>query len=193
MHTPVQQIICPHCGEVIKIEEALAHQLNEQVKLEIKRHRQQLELEHSQRSQALEQQEAALESKKKQLNDLFKERIEKEKIILRDQLKQEVHQQFEGQMKSQSEELQTLMQQVQQLRSKEIELEQMKRRMELQRKEIELEYEKQMHQKQRELEQVLTRRISDEMELNIRVKSQPGQGAAFIVEIPLLAGNGELK
>lgn len=28
---------------------------------------------------------------------------------------------------------------------------------------------------------------------NIRVKSQPGQGAAFIVEIPLLAGNGELK
>ncbi|MCB0655342.1 MAG: DUF2130 domain-containing protein [Saprospiraceae bacterium] len=194
MHTPVQQIICPHCGEVIKIEEALAHQLNEQVKLEIKRHRQQLELEHSQRSQALEQQEAALESKKKQLNDLFKERIEKEKIILRDQLKQEVHQQFEGQMKSQSEELQTLMQQVQQLRSKEIELEQMKRRMELQRKEIELEYEKQMHQKQRELEQVLTRRISDEMELKIREKDkQLDDQKKLIQEMQRKADQGSMQ
>ncbi|HPQ99672.1 MAG TPA: DUF2130 domain-containing protein [Saprospiraceae bacterium] len=172
MHTPVQQIICPHCGEVIKIEEALAHQLNEQVKLEIKQHRLKLEAAHAQRAKELEQQEEAFEAKKKQLNDLFRERLEKEKVVIRDQMKQEVHLLYESQVKSQTEELQALMHQVHQLRGKEIELEQMKRRMELQRKEIELEYEKQMHERQRDLEVALSKRISEEMELKIREKDK---------------------
>ncbi|MDP2189538.1 MAG: DUF2130 domain-containing protein [Sphingobacteriaceae bacterium] len=77
MSTPTQ-IHCPNCGTAIDVQDILAHQLEDEIKLKYEREAQAEKQRIQEREQLLKQSLADFEEKKKRENELFQERLEKQ-------------------------------------------------------------------------------------------------------------------
>jgi hypothetical protein len=136
------QISCPNCGESIDVQDILAHQLEDEIK---KKYQEQLakgkkeneakliQLQRSQEDQAalLAKDKAAFEEKKKQENQIFQERLEKqvkeEKLRIESEVKAKLTDENSEQLKALTQELNEKSEQVKELNRTKAEIEKLKR------------------------------------------------------------------
>jgi len=96
------QVKCPNCGTVIDVQDILAHQLEEDIKVKYQAQLAQEKQRFEQNMQALNAEKEAFEHKKRQENELFTERLSKQvkentrlaEERLKAQLKEEQAEQF---------------------------------------------------------------------------------------------------
>lgn len=127
------QIKCPSCGTAIDVQDILAHQLEEEIKLKY-----QQELKAAQEQQAaaqtrLKQEQLAFEEKKKRENELFQERLDKQmkeqSVVLEAKIKQKLSAEQSEQLKALQQELNEKSAQVVELNRSKAEIERLKRSM----------------------------------------------------------------
>ncbi len=194
MSIPIKHIVCPHCQNEIKVEEAISEQMDKELQLHLAKHKNQLNSGYEQKMKELVAQQKAFEDKKKKENELFSAKLEKEKNLLKESLQVQLQEQFRQKLDSQNHELKQLMNELGSLRKKEIELEKLRRKMDLQRGEIELEYEKKMYIHQKDVEANISRRIYEEMEMKMREKDKKLQDQRkLIVEMQRKANQGSVQ
>lgn len=172
MNLSVQQITCPHCQKPIKLEDVVRHQIEESVQIQLQQKEAKLSHDYQTKIQDLNQREKLFEEKKKNENQLFQERLAKEKTILQEQTKQIIEQEFTTKLELLNKELERSSTELNNLKVKEIELEQLKRKMVLQHKEMELSFEKKLSAQQKDLEDQVRKRIHQEMELKLKEKDK---------------------
>ena len=125
------QINCPSCGTSIDVQDILAHQLED----EIKKKYQAQSLEEKKKLEELEeklnQEKRAFEEKRKQENDLFQERLEKQlkedRKGIEEKLKAKLQEEQSDQLKALQEELNEKSEQVKELNRSKAEIEKLKR------------------------------------------------------------------
>lgn len=166
------EIKCPNCGNAIDVNEVFAHQMEEKYKMLMQAKQQELSSQMKQKEQALQQREMELEEKKKKENALFKERLDKERVTIAEQLKVKVKEDYAQQMKAQMQELEEKSKVIEKLRANEIEMERMKRNMHEEKKNWELEFEKKIAKERREYEEQIIKREHQRMEIQMKDKDQ---------------------
>lgn len=172
MNLSVSQIICPHCQQPIKLEDVVRHQIEESLNTQLAQLENKLSQNYNSKLLELEQKERSFEEKKKNENQIFQERLAKEKSLLREQIQQIIEKDFASKLDLLNKELAQSSVELGKLRNKEIELEQFKRKMDLQQKELELSFEKKFSEKQRLLEEQVRNRVYQELELKIKEKDK---------------------
>lgn len=118
MSTPTQ-IHCPSCGTTIDVQDILAHQLEDEIKLKYEREALAEKQRIQEREKVLNQSLADFEEKKKRENELFQERLDKQlkekqaeaELKIRARLQEEQSEQFKSmqqELNEQSEQLKEL-------------------------------------------------------------------------------------
>jgi len=166
------EIKCPNCAHPIDVNEVFAAQMEDKYKTLMQSQKQQLAAEMNVKQQELEQQRKDFEEKKKKTNELFLERLEKEKKTIAEQLKAKVKQDYDQQMEAQKAELEEKGKVIQDLRTKEIEMERMKRSMAEEKKNWELEFEKKIAKERDEYEEQIIKRERERMAMQLKDKDQ---------------------
>ena len=182
----IKNISCPNCNHTFDVEQVLSGKLEIEYKEKLKQQSLQLQLEYEKREKTLEAQKADFEEKRKKANEMVMDRVKKEvaakqaelakqlaeqeaennkKLAEKEEaLKSKVKEEYDLQLKAQSEELEEKRAQLLKLRENEIELVKVKRQMEEQEKEIELRLQKQMSIEIQNKEEALKRRLQEELE-----------------------------
>ncbi|OEK04646.1 DUF2130 domain-containing protein [Roseivirga misakiensis] len=124
-------INCPNCGTTIDVQDILAHQLEDKYKEQF---RQQLQAEKNKFAsefETLNKEKAAFEEKKKQENELFKERLEKqlreERRGIEEKLKIKIAEEQSDQFQTLQKELNEKSEQIKELNRTKAEIEKLKR------------------------------------------------------------------
>jgi hypothetical protein len=125
------QIKCPNCGTSIDVQDILAHQLEDEIKLKY----QAASLEEKKKLEALEQKlkqdKLDFEEKRKQENELFQDRLEKQlkedRKAIEEKLKLKLQEESSDQFKALQEELNAKSEQVKELNRSKAEIEKLKR------------------------------------------------------------------
>lgn len=172
------QIHCPNCNHAFDIEEVLSNDIEKKYKekfqadlnkqtAEIKAReeesRKKLELEKIE----LQKKEEQFQEAKKRENELFLERINKEKKILEEKFKLEANQEFEAKLKSQEEELERKNAKLKDLQQKELAFEQMQKSLKEREESFELELQKKLSLKEDEIK-LQAQKMADE-KANLRL------------------------
>ncbi|MFT6216256.1 MAG: hypothetical protein ACJAS3_002665 [Roseivirga sp.] len=125
------QIKCPNCGTSIDVQDILAHQLEDEIK---RKYQGQLESErkrHQAETEDLNKAKEEFELKKKEANELFKERLEKqlreERKSIEEKLKEQLKAEQADQFETLQKELNEKSEQVKELYKSRTEIEKLKR------------------------------------------------------------------
>jgi hypothetical protein len=132
-----QKISCPECGHQFAIEEVLEKQLLKKLESRFESERNAVRQEFLKKQQDLKAREQALEEKKKKENELFLQRMEKEKASLRQQMEAEVRKSMDAKLKFYSEEAEKSQAELKKMREQELAL--LREKQELQRMKDEME------------------------------------------------------
>lgn len=132
-----QKINCPNCGHGFAVEEVLEKQLRSQLEEQMRLEKEQLNKNLAERERKLHEQTQALEDKKKRENELFAQRLEKEKIRLKQSLEKEVEATMDTKLKFMEEEMIKRDSELKKLKAQELEM--MKERSELKRQKDDME------------------------------------------------------
>lgn len=142
------QINCPNCGNIIDVQDILAHQLEEELKqkfqAEILREKKKFEME----SQSLNKARLEFEEKKKKENELFQERLDAQlkvdRKLIEEKVKAKAIDENAEVMKNLQEELRAKSEQVKELNLSRAEVEKLKREKSELKEAIEAEAQKRL-------------------------------------------------
>lgn len=162
------KIKCPNCGEQIDVNDVFAHQTEEKYKQLLADERKKIITEAERVATELEKRKNEFDEKVKRQNEIFAERLEKEKAVLSKSLEEKVKLDFEQHLKAKDEELAEKSKKLNELRQKEIEVERLKRSMSEQEQNMELEFQKRLLKERSEYEEVLIKREQE----RAKIKSQ---------------------
>lgn len=125
------QIKCPNCGTSIDVQDILAHQLEDEIKQKYQAQLAKEKNKYEEEQTKLEQAKLAFEQKKKQENELFQDRLEKQlkedRKAIEDKVKRKLTEEQEEQFKSLQQELNEKSEQVKELNRSKAEIEKLKR------------------------------------------------------------------
>lgn len=125
------QIKCPNCGTTIDVQDILAHQLEEEIQQKYQSKLAEAQKLAESEKTKLAQEKADFEAKKKQENELFQERLEKqlknEKKNLEEKLKSKLIEEQAEQFQALQKELNEKSEQVKELNRSKAQIEQLKR------------------------------------------------------------------
>ena len=182
----IKNISCPNCNHTFDVEQVLSGKLEREYKEKLKQQSMELQLNYKKREKMLEAQKADFEEKRKNANEMIMDRVKKEVAAKQEELekqmavneqenkkklvekevalKSKVKEEYDHKLKSQAEELEEKRMQLLKSRESEIELVKVKRQMEEQEKEIELRMQKRMSKEIQNKEELLKRRLQEELE-----------------------------
>lgn len=187
-------IECPNCSCIVDIEEALEKRFEKEFQEEMSARRKEMEQKLRSREETLKQREAEFQSLKQKENELFAERLEKEKQKLEDTLQHKLRKDYDAQLTAKEKELQQISEKMQALRAAEIENSKLKRELASQQKDLELQFEQKMHEQVAHLEQQITSRESSRIELLIKEKDkQLNDQKKLIVELQRKSEQGSVQ
>lgn len=125
------QIKCPNCGTAIDVQDILAHQLEEELKLKFQVQLSEEKLKYENEFENLNKAKAEFEQKKKLENELFQERLEKElkgeRKSIEERLKSKIQEEQSEQFKELQNELNEKSEQIKELNRTKAEIEKLKR------------------------------------------------------------------
>lgn len=159
-------IQCPNCGENIDVNQLFVHKTEEKYKSLLLEEKKRVAAEHKAKEEALQKQQAIFEEKKKKENEIFQQRLNKEKEALKEDLAKRMEHEYKTAITAQKEELAEKEKKLQQLKQTEIDMERLKRRMEDQKKDMELEYEKRIIKERSEYEEQIIKREQERMSIS---------------------------
>ncbi len=144
------QIKCPRCGTAIDVQDILAHQLEEEIKLKYQQELKSAQAQQEAAQAKFLQEQQAFEEKKKRENEMFQERLEKQlkeqSVALEAKLKQKIGEEQAEQLKAMQLELQEKSAQVVELNRSKAEIERLKRDMAEAREAAEAAAQKQLNE-----------------------------------------------
>lgn len=125
------QIKCPNCGTSIDVQDILAHQLEDEIKQKYQSKLAEAQKNAEKEKAKLAQEKADFEAKKKQENELFQQRLEKqlksERLLIEEKLKAKLQEEQSEQFKELQKELNEKSDQVKELNRSKAEIEKLKR------------------------------------------------------------------
>lgn len=144
------QINCPNCGTAIDVQNILAHQLEEEIKLKYQSQLADEQKKYSAEVENLNKAKEEFEQKKKQENLLFQERLEKQlkedRKTLEEKLKQKFREEQLEQFNALQKELNEKSEQVKELNLTKIEVEKLKREKSELKEQAEAEAQKKLNE-----------------------------------------------
>lgn len=144
----MNQIHCPNCGTPIDVNDILAHQLEEQIKLQYQSQLNEARDEFAKKQEVLLREKEAFEEKKRRENELFQERFEQklkeERKSLEEKLKTKLIQEQDEQFALLQKELNEKSEQIKELNRSKAEIEKLKREKEEMKEAVEAESQKKL-------------------------------------------------
>jgi len=163
-----QKINCPNCGHHFAVEEVLEKQLRSKLEKSFEEKSKKLNDNLAQKQAELERQQLELEEKKKKENELFRDRIAKEKQKLQSQVEGEVRKSMEDKMNFMTEEMARRDLELKKMRQAEVDM--MKERSKLKRMqdEMELKVQKELSEARQAIEEKAKQEESQKSLLKMR-------------------------
>ncbi|MNJ85460.1 hypothetical protein D3C87_29350 [compost metagenome] len=162
---PMNQIHCPNCGTPIDVNDILAHQLEEQIKLQYQGQLNEARDEFAKKQEVLLREKEEFEEKKRRENELFQERFEQklkeERKSLEEKLKTKLIQEQDEQFALLQKELNEKSEQIKELNRTKAEIEKLKREKEEMKEAVEAESQKKLSL-QLEEEKTKIRKVEEE-------------------------------
>lgn len=190
----LEYIECDQCGNQIQLENVIASHLQKDFDKKLQEEKAKISKTFQQKEVEFSQKEKEFEEKRKRQNDLFQEKLEKEKVILKKEIQSKTSEEFKQKILAQQEELQLKSERLVKLQQTEIEMERLKREMGEKEKEIELKMERKMIERQKEIEEKISKRVLEENQFNIREKDkQLGDLKKQIEEMKRKAEQGSMQ
>jgi hypothetical protein len=125
------KITCPNCGSLIDVQDALSHQLEEEIKKDYNIKLSKEKENYEQQSRVLAEEKAAFEDKKKKENELFQERfdikIKEERKFLEIKLKAKMQEEQADQIRDLQKELDEKSEKVKELNKNKMEIARLQR------------------------------------------------------------------
>ena len=140
----MQNISCPACGHGFHAEEVISQKLTRELEKQFIEKEQSLQAEFVQRLKIVEAKEKDLESKKLRENEIFAEKLEKEKNKIQDFLKTQQDKDFQLKLFTMETERKEMSDQLEKLTRAAIENEQLKRKMNSMQSQIELQFQEKL-------------------------------------------------
>lgn len=126
------QINCPNCGTAIDVQDILAHQLEEEINKKFQSQLADEKKKYDLQTQSLKRAKEDFEQKKKQENELFQQRLDKqlkhEKILIEEKIKNKLQEEQSEQFNALQTELNEKSQKVKELNRSKAEIETLKRK-----------------------------------------------------------------
>lgn len=135
----MQKINCPACGHGFHAEEVISRQLIKDLEKQFVEKEQVLQAEIQLRLKVIETRERELELKKQKENELFSDRIEKEKVRIFEHVKQEQARDYQLKLFSLENERKEMAERLELLTKAAVENEQLKRKLDNHKSEVELQ------------------------------------------------------
>ena len=166
------QIKCPNCGHDIDVQDILAHQLEDQIKQEYQAKLLSAQKQLDDQQETLKRAREEFEQKKKQENDLFQERLEKqlreERKAIEEKLKSKLSEEQAESMQALQKELNEKSEQVKELNRAKVEMEKLKREKEELKEAIEAEAQRKLNETLQEEKEKIKKTEEERNELRIR-------------------------
>jgi hypothetical protein len=164
----MEKITCPNCTHKFDIEGALAKDIDAKYKEQLIKERKELKESYEAKQKSLEEQQLAFETKKKQENEIFQQRLDKAVIAEQEKIKEKIQTNFQQQLASQQQELEEKSNKIKSLQEKELELVKMERSMIEMQKDMEIKMQRKLIDEQTKIEENVAKRINEENELRIK-------------------------
>ncbi len=163
------KVLCPNCKTSIDVNDILKHQIEESIKVEYQQKAAIATEELAKKNEALEKEKAAFESKKKQENELFAQRLEKEKKELKEllssQLKSKIEEENKEQIDLLNKELSEKSNKLKELHKAEAEIAKLQREKNEMKEEIEAAAQKQLNEQLLQEKDKMRKQIEEANEL----------------------------
>jgi len=152
-----KQISCPNCHHEFDIEDVLSAEVEKK-----------LRDEYNQRLAGIVQREREFEEKKKRENELFQERLQKEKQLLAQEIQIKARQEFREKIELLNKEAELRNQQLRSLQQKELEFEQMQKALKEKEEIMEITLHKKISEKEEEIRTQAQRLAEEKASLKIQ-------------------------
>lgn len=178
----MEKITCPNCEHKFDIEGALAKDIDAKYKEQLIKERNELKQSFDQKVKSLEEQQLAFETKKKQENEIFQQRLDKAVTLEQEKIKEKIQTTFQQQLASQQQELEEKANKIKTLQEKELELVKMERRMNEMQKDMEIKMQRKLIDEQTKIEENVAKRINEENELRIKEMNKQMEDQHKLIE-----------
>ncbi len=166
------QIKCPNCGTAIDVQDILSHQLEDEIKQKYQAQLAEEKKKYDSEFEGLKKAKEEFEQKKKQENELFQERLEKQlkedRKIIELKLSSKLKEEQSEQLKALQTELNEKSEKVKELNRSKAEIEKLKREKGELKEEIEAEAQKALNQKITEEKEKIRKAEEEKNELRFR-------------------------
>jgi hypothetical protein len=183
MSTP---ITCPSCHHLFNLEDVLTEDVEKSLKQQYEqRHKESMQkLQHER--EALTKQQKDFEEKKQRENELFAQRLEKEKQKIQQDMQEQIRKSVAGDYENKLKLLQEAVtdgeEKVKRARAKEMEVLQLQKQLKNQKDELELQLEKKLMDRTREIEEREGKRAREVQELKLKEKEHQIEQMKKLIE-----------
>lgn len=166
------KIKCPNCHHEIDVQDVLAHQVEEKIRIEYQSKLESEKQKYDQQAEDLKKEKEAFQETKKKENELFQQKLEErlkaERLQIETKLKTKIQEEQAEQLKSLQEELNEKSSQVKELNRFKADIERLKREKEELKESIEAEAQKTINQKISEEKERIRKVEAEKNELAIK-------------------------
>jgi hypothetical protein len=166
------KINCPKCGHEFNVEEVLAHQIEEKYRNELNNNIARLQEDYSKKENSLKQKEIELNQKQIEIDQQVTEKLKIETDKAARQLKQQLEQQYELQLKTLSDETVAAKKEISDLKNAKIENEQLKRKLQDQEQDLALKFEQKLTERLQQETDTIQKRESERVELKLKERDE---------------------
>jgi len=165
-------IQCPDCGSQIDVNDILKHQIEDALRQDFLKEKQELLKSQKEKEDALAKKEEEFEAKKKRENELFQERLERQTKEAEKEIEQKIKAKIEEdnkeRLKAMQDELTEKSEKVKDLLKKEAEIEKLKREKDEAKEQAKLEAQKELNNLLREEKEKIKKQAEESNELVIK-------------------------
>lgn len=173
------KITCPNCGQPIDVDEVFAHQAEERLKKEYQAKAHEQAAQMAKQRKALEKELVKLNELKASESERLKKKLEQEREILDKEManklalekkkeSDKLREEYQLEMKSLAEENEKRKLENRELKSKEIELLQMRKKIEEQKEQMELDLQKKLLEKEAQIGEEIRKKEAEKNELKYK-------------------------
>lgn len=180
------QITCPHCRSTFELEEVLTEDVKKSLRLQYEQRLRESTDKLRREREMLQLQQRDFEEKKQRENELFTERLEKEKQRLSQEIQERTRKSLEGdyhnRLRLLTQSLHDTEEKLKTAREQELKVLALEQQLKTQHDEQEVLLQKKLMEKQREIEETAARRAQETQNLKLREKEHQIEQMKKLIE-----------